>query len=87
MQDCEFADGYPPPEAVSDNFVSLSKTVFAKDPTACIAIHCVAGLGRAPIMVALALIENGGLSPEDAVLAIRDKRRGAINTKLVVYLI
>lgn len=35
-------------------------------------------------MVALAMIEVGGMTPEDAVLAIREKRRGAINTKYVL---
>lgn len=38
----------------------------------CIAVHCVAGLGRAPVLVAIALIE-AGMKFEDAVEMIRGK--------------
>lgn len=51
----------------------------------CIAVHCVAGLGRAPVLVAIALIE-AGMKYEDAVEMIRDVRRGAINAKQLTYL-
>ncbi|KAI7691004.1 Protein tyrosine phosphatase type IVA 3 [Sarcoptes scabiei] len=51
----------------------------------CIAVHCVAGLGRAPVLVAIALIE-AGLKYEDAVEMIRAARRGAINAKQLDYL-
>ncbi|ORX85528.1 phosphatases II [Anaeromyces robustus] len=53
------------------------------DPT--IAIHCVAGLGRAPALVAIALIESG-MESLDAVTYIRRYRRGAFNSKQIAYL-
>jgi len=53
------------------------------DPT--IAIHCVAGLGRAPAMVAIALIESG-MESLDAVTYIRRYRRGAFNSKQIAFL-
>ena len=40
---------------------------------------------RAPVLVALALIESG-MKYEDAVQFIRKRRRGAINSKQLEYL-
>lgn len=53
------------------------------EPTT-IAVHCVAGLGRAPVLVAVALIE-AGLSPLDAIELIRRRRRGAFNSRQIAY--
>ncbi|XDB65667.1 hypothetical protein AB1E18_018976 [Capra hircus] len=43
------------------------------------------GLGRTPVLVALALME-GGMKNEEAVQFIRQKRRGAFNSKQLLYL-
>jgi hypothetical protein len=51
-----------------------------------IAVHCVAGLGRAPVLVAIALIELG-MEPLDAVAYIRTNRRGAFNKPQISYLV
>jgi len=45
----------------------------------------VAGRGRAPVMVAIALVENG-MDPFDAIAFIRKKRRGAINARQLKYI-
>ena len=45
-----------------------------------IGVHCVAGLGRAPLLVAIALV-NKGCKPPNAIELIRSKRKGAFNLK------
>ncbi|XP_059810273.1 protein tyrosine phosphatase type IVA 2-like [Hemitrygon akajei] len=83
--DWPFDDGAPPPTQIVDDWLNLLRERFHNDPGCCIAVHCVAGLGRAPVLVALALIESG-MKYEDAVQFIRQKRRGAFNSKQLLYL-
>ncbi|KAG8515467.1 Protein tyrosine phosphatase type IVA 3, partial [Galemys pyrenaicus] len=83
--DWPFDDGAPPPGKVVEDWLGLLKAKFWDDPGSCVAVHCVAGLGRAPVLVALALIESG-MKYEDAIQFIRQKRRGAINSKQLTYL-
>lgn len=85
VRDLAFEDGTFPPQNIVEEWFEILKQKFQEDPEACVAVHCVAGLGRAPVLVALALIELG-LKYEAAVEMIRDKRRGAINAKQLSYL-
>lgn len=55
------------------------------DIKSAIAVHCVAGLGRAPVLVCLALIESG-MGWMEAVELVRKKRRGALNLTQLKYL-
>ena len=86
----EYADGHSPPTEVIDEWLRLvEKTFFSGSQdgaNSCIAVHCVAGLGRAPVMVAIALIEFANMDPVEAVSLIRRHRRGAINEKQLLYL-
>ena len=85
VSDWPFDDGAAPPRDIVQSWLDLLKTRLQENSDAVIAIHCVAGLGRAPVLVALALIEYG-MKYEDAVEYIRQRRRGAINTKQLQYL-
>uniref|UniRef100_H2YPY1 Uncharacterized protein n=1 Tax=Ciona savignyi TaxID=51511 RepID=H2YPY1_CIOSA len=85
VMDWAFDDGAAPPKDVVEDWLKLLKAHLKRSPETCIAVHCVAGLGRAPVLVALALMESG-MKYEDAVEFIRRKRRGAINSKQLQYL-
>mmetsp|Transcript_7337 Transcript_7337/g.10962 ORF Transcript_7337/g.10962 Transcript_7337/m.10962 type:complete len:246 (-) Transcript_7337:265-1002(-) len=83
VHDWYFEDGGMPNATIVNSWLKLVDFTFdskregynAKET---IAVHCKAGLGRAPVLVALALIELG-MEPINAIGLIRIKRRGAIN--------
>lgn len=83
--DWPFDDGAPPSNQIVDDWLSLVKIKFREEPGCRIAVHCVARLGRAPVLVVLALIE-GGMKYEDAVQLVRHKWRGDFNSKQLLYL-
>nr|XP_058137067.1 protein tyrosine phosphatase type IVA 1-like [Dasypus novemcinctus] len=85
VPDWPFDDGAPPSNQIVDDWLSLVKIKFREEPGCCTAVRCAAGLGRAPVLVALALIE-GGMKYEEAVQLIRQKRHGAFNSKQLLYL-
>lgn len=69
--DLSYDDGTFPPNKIVDEWFKVLKKQFNDNPDGCVAVHCIAGLGRAPVMVALALIELG-LKYEEAVELIRE---------------
>jgi protein tyrosine phosphatase type 4A len=90
LHEMEYTDGTSPPKELIDKWLVLVDKTFFHSPgsesNACIAVHCVAGLGRAPVLVAIALIEFVNMDPVEAVTLIRRHRRGAINEKQLLYL-
>ncbi|CAO0789542.1 unnamed protein product [Mucor circinelloides] len=79
--DLPFKDGGIPPENIIHDWLQIIQN--ASNTT--IAVHCVAGLGRAPVLVAIALIELG-MAPLDAIQFIREKRRGSFNKPQITFL-
>ena len=91
LYEMEYPDGHSPPDDIIERWLQLvDKTFFSgasgETSKACLAVHCVAGLGRAPVMVALALIEFANMDAVEAVQMIRKNRRGAVNEKQLLYL-
>jgi len=85
VHDLPFHDGGAPSDAIVDKWLSLLTSTFKEDEKETIGVHCVAGLGRAPVLVAIALIE-GGMNPLQAVDYIRERRRGSINMRQLQWL-
>ena len=87
-----FEDGSPPPAEVLKRWLDLIERLFvdAKSPDFLgegerLAVHCVAGLGRAPVLVTVALIE-AGMDPLEAAQFVRERRKGALNTAQLRWL-
>lgn len=85
VHDWQFDDGSPPPQEIIDKWFELLQERYKDDKDCCFAVHCVAGLGRGPVMVALALMELG-MKYEDTIEFVRERRRGAFNQKQLKYL-
>ena len=91
--DFHFADGSAPPSNLLNRWLSLVKSTFpsvkrireSEGTARCIAVHCLAGLGRAPLLVAIALIE-GGLEYLDSAEFLRTKRPGVLNAQQITFL-
>ncbi len=86
VTELSFPDGSAPSPEIVEKWLDLLSKEFGEHPDMCVGVHCVTGLGRAPVLVAVALIELG-MKPEDAVELIRMKRRGAINQRQLDFLV
>jgi len=86
VHDMSFRDGTTPQDEILKRWLTLCRDKFVKGTSrGAIAVHCVAGLGRAPLMVAIALIESGQEYTK-VVGLIRKRRSGCINRKQLEYL-
>ena len=97
LHQLDFADGTTPPPNIIEEWIAVVDSVFphkrgkkvppeTKPATQnAIAVHCVAGLGRAPLFVCLALISRG-MDSMKAVNFVRSKRPGAINAAQLEWL-
>ncbi|KAG0038641.1 Protein tyrosine phosphatase type IVA 1 [Podila clonocystis] len=85
--DMKFQDGTAPGKDVVARWLDLNDRVFFDTPKSgrCIAVHCVSGIGRAPVLVAISLVENG-MDALDAIAYIRKVRRGALNRVQIAFL-
>lgn len=84
VHEIQFPDGDPPEDSVIQRWLEVVD-LSLKSKNA-VAVQCVAGLGRAPVLAAIALVERAGMDPMDAISLIRGKRKGAINARQVKFL-
>ncbi|RKO93342.1 protein-tyrosine phosphatase-like protein, partial [Blyttiomyces helicus] len=89
-----FPDGDALPANIVAAWVKLVESKFGvktkssdniAKPKKAIGVHGVAGLGRARVLVAMALIESG-MAPLDSVIFIRERRQSAINARQLKYI-
>lgn len=89
LHEMPYDDGHSPPRGILDKWLQVVERLFFLSPhpnNNAIAVHCVAGLGRAPVLVAIALVEFANMDPVEAVSLIRKSRRGAINQQQLNWL-
>ena len=87
--DAQFPDGQAPSDTLIETWLTVveSECLHSGDGFSHpVAVHCVAGLGRSALLVAIALIELCRMPGADAAKLIRGARRGAINHKQFNYL-
>lgn len=84
----EYDDGGAPPLEIINKWLDVVQTTFHDAPDSSgpngsegptIAVHCVAGLGRAPVLVAIALIEHGKVRAASDVSHVRCRSRDSID--------
>lgn len=83
--DISIPDGSVPDAETMKTWTNIISTEMKKN-NAGIAVHCMSGLGRAPLFVCIGLIIFGNMNPIDALTTIRQKIPKAMNTKQVNYI-
>lgn len=81
----KFEDGGVPTEANLERWRAAVAEIENDQSRPTVAIHCIGGVGRAPALVAVALVD-AGVAPEDAIEFIRNRRRGSLNRKQISWI-
>ena len=79
-----FSDGGVPSDEIIKLWINICDKIFQKDDEI-ITVHCQAGLGRTMVLIAIYLIEKG-MKYYDAIILIRQKRKGSFNNKQINWL-
>lgn len=80
--DLSYEDGGVP----SRSIINRWHDIVSNHKNTILAVHCLSGLGRAPLLVCLSLIENG-MDTIEAIEMIRRHRNGALNSKQISFII
>lgn len=81
VHNLEYPDGSAPDSMIREKWMNIVK----ENKLGCIAVHCVHGLGRSPVLVAMALRE-AGMNRQESIDFIRSRRRGSFNIRQLEYL-
>lgn len=81
-----FADGGTPSSEQLLIWYKLLDNFFNTEKNIVVGIHCKASVGRAPLMIAIALIYLYGLDDVDSVIIVRDKVKYALNINQLNFL-
>lgn len=66
-----FNDGSFPDQRIIDEWLKIVRKHFEEYQRGALAVHCVSGLGRSAILVAIALMESG-MKNQEAIDLIRE---------------
>lgn len=85
----EIKDGKYPEHKKVIEWINYLYKVFYENPTLnnSIIIHCVAGLGRSPLLVVIGLIVCEKMRPEDALFYVRKHIKQCLNKIQVEYVL
>ena len=81
--DIEIPDGSVPNKEI---IIKWNNIIDSINKSESILVHCIAGLGRSPLMVAISLI-NENMDPYDVVNLIRKKNPKSFNSKQLNFLV
>ena len=84
IHDLIYEDGKIPSSELIEQWLDLVNQSIALNEI--IAVHCMSGLGRAPLLVAIALIDRG-MAPIETIELIRKKRKNAFNSKHIDFIL
>lgn len=75
----KFQDGTFPTDTIFESFDKIITNIINKHENVIITLHCEAGYGRAPCIIAYFMIKYCDFKSHDAITFIRTKRKGTFN--------
>jgi protein tyrosine phosphatase type 4A len=84
--DLKFEDGTVPSPQIVAKLRNIIRYIVLRGEKPGLAIHCVSGIGRAPLFATISLCDYG-MDPLDAIELVRSKRRGSLNRKQVDWIV
>lgn len=83
--DIPLQDGTTPSKDIIKKWIDIIKQEI-KNKNNSIAVHCMSGLGRAPLFVCVGLVMIDKIDPIDAITIVRKTIRSALNTNQINFL-